>query len=102
VIRVWPIGSSSPKNPRRTYTLRCRPAGGTLPSAGAACARLARLQNPLAPPLPALPCTWVYEGQETASVVGVYGERRVQTQFDRVTACSVARWDRLRFLFPLP
>ena len=101
-IRVWPLGNLSSKNPRRNFTLRCRPAGGTLPHAGAACARLARLQNPFAPPSPALQCTWVYDGQQTASVVGVYGGRRVRTQLDRITACSVARWDRLRFLFPLP
>jgi Tol biopolymer transport system component len=100
-IRVWPEGQRGPKSPRRDYTLRCRPAGGTLPRPGVACMRLARIQNPFAPPPPGQVCAFVYGGDQFATVSGTYGGRAVRTSFSRVTACEIARWNRLAFLFPV-
>ena len=100
-IRIWPEGQRGPKSPRREYTLRCRPTGGTLPRPGAACVRLGRIQNPFAPPPPGEVCAFVYGGDQFATVVGTYGGRAVRTSFSRVTACEIARWDRLSFLFPV-
>ena len=101
-IRVWPQGRSGAKNPQRLYTLRCRPAGGTLPHAASACARLVRVQNPFAPASPVGGCFPVSApGLQMAGVHGVYGGRSVHTGFERYTSCGVQRWDRVAFLFPV-
>ena len=100
LIRVWPRDRASSKNPPREYTLRCRPAGGTLPHPGQACAKLVRVQNPFAPPAPAEPCPLIFAGDESAGVRGVYG-RAVHANFDRLSSCSVERWNRVSFLFPI-
>ena len=86
---------------RREYTLRCRPAGGTLPHAGAACARLVRVQNPFAPTAPLERCVPVYAGVQTAGVLGTYGDRFVHVGFERFSSCGVRRWNRVAFLFPI-
>ena len=101
-ITVLPKGNLGPKYPKRVYELRCRPAGGTLPHAAAACARLQRLQNPFAPIPPAMACALVFAGPESAAVGGVYGGKPVSTGFNRQSSCEVARWNRVRFLFLLP
>jgi Tol biopolymer transport system component len=99
-IRVWPNGFQGPKKPPRLYTLRCRPAGGTLPHAGAACAKLVRVQNPFAPQSPLQRCDPVFAGVQRAGVQGSYGGRSVHATFDRSTSCAIRRWDQLAFLFP--
>jgi Tol biopolymer transport system component len=100
-IRVWPQGRSGARNPMRLYTLRCRPAGGTLPHPGSACAKLVRVQNPFVPVSPAEPCFSVNAGLQMAGVRGLYGGRSVQVGFERYTSCGVRRWDRVAFLFPV-
>jgi hypothetical protein len=100
-IRIWPNGIQGPKKPPRLYTLRCRPAGGTLPHAAAACARLVRVQNPFAPLSPLQRCDQVFAGPQTAGVQGSYGGRSVHVRFDRFTSCGVRRWDELSYLFPI-
>jgi hemolysin type calcium-binding protein/WD40 repeat protein len=99
-IRVWPQGNNGPKSPRRLYTLRCRPARGTLPNAAAACARLVRVQNPFAPSSPAEPCYPVLAGVATAGIHGIYGGRLVHGGFERLSSCGVRHWNRVAFLFP--
>jgi Tol biopolymer transport system component len=101
VIRVWPKGNRTGKTPPRVYTLRCRPAGGTLPRSASACARLIRIQNPFAPVPPATACAQIYGGSQTAGVRGVYGGRIVRATFSRQSSCEIKRWDRIGFLFPL-
>ena len=101
LIRVWPQGNLDPTNRRVEYTLRCRPAGGTLPRARAACARLVRVPNPFAPVSPAEACPQIYAGDAVATVNGVYGGGRVRARFDRLSSCSVRRWNRVAFLFPV-
>jgi Tol biopolymer transport system component len=100
-IRVWPHGNLSSNSPRRLYTLRCRPAGGTLPHPAAACARLVRVQNPFARTSPAEPCFPVYGLVAAAGVRGMYGGLLVHGGFDRFSSCGARRWNRLAFLFPV-
>ncbi|HYZ78579.1 MAG TPA: hypothetical protein VE596_14525 [Gaiellaceae bacterium] len=100
-IRVWPLGRSVRNPPQRRYSLRCRPAGGTLPHAASACAKLVRVQNPFAPASPAGGCVSVNAGLQMAGVRGIYGGRSVHAGFERYSSCGVERWDRVAFLFPV-
>jgi Tol biopolymer transport system component len=100
-IRVWPNGIQGPKKPPRLYRLRCRPAGGTLPHAATACAKLVRVHNPFAPLSPVQRCDPVFAGVQSAGVRGSYDGRSVHVRFDRYTSCGVRRWDQLAFLFPI-
>jgi len=34
-------------------------------------------------------------------VVGLYGGKSVRTTFRRNDGCEIARWNRVRFLFPI-
>jgi Tol biopolymer transport system component len=90
-----------PRSRVRTFTLRCAPAGGTLPHAAAACAKLVKVQNPFAPIPRNVACTMIYGGPQLASVNGVYGGRPVRTSFRRSDGCQIARWNKVRFLFPV-
>jgi Tol biopolymer transport system component len=100
-IRVWPDGVGRGKAVR-IYTLQCRPAAGTLPHPGSACARLQRIQNPFAPIPPVQACLpSAVASQAVAGVRGVYGGRTVRARFGRWSTCEIARWDRVGFLFPL-
>jgi hypothetical protein len=96
-ITVWPQGRSGSA---KVWTLRCAPAGGTLPSAGRACRRLSALTgNPFAPTPPGTMCTQIYGGPEEALVIGSFRGRKVWARFSRVDGCAVDRWNRLSFLF---
>ena len=93
--------SAKPRAGRRTYTLRCRPAAGTLPRRASACSQLLRVQNPFAPVPRDQACTMIYGGPQQAVVIGIYGGKPVRTTFTRTDGCQVARWNRVRFLFPI-
>jgi hypothetical protein len=82
------------------WTLRCAPAGGTLPRAAEACRRLAGLANPFAPVPKDAVCTQIYGGPQTARVTGRFRGRIVWVRFTRRNGCEIARWNRVRFLFP--
>jgi hypothetical protein len=99
-ISVWPKGTTAGER-LRSWTLRCSPLGGTLPQARQACRRLAAARRPFAPvPREAL-CGAIYGGPAVALVRGTYRGRRVWTRFVRDNGCEIARWDRVRFLFPV-
>ena len=100
-ITIFPKGDLGRPSPRREYTLRCHPAGGTLPNADRACSRLLRVQNPFTPASPAQPCALFDIDYVSATVRGVYGGKRVATVFDRLDSCAMQRWDRVAFLFPI-
>ncbi len=100
-ITIFPQGNLGRQSPRRTYTLRCRPDGGTLPQAQRACSRLLRVENPFAPISPAQPCALFNTDFVSATVRGVYGGDRVSAVFDRLDSCAMGRWDRVAFLFPI-
>ncbi len=82
------------------WTLRCAPAGGTLPRAAEACRRLAALANPFAPVPKDAVCTQIYGGPQTARVTGRFRGRFVWVRFTRRNGCEIARWNRVRFLLP--
>jgi hypothetical protein len=83
----------------KTWTLRC-PRGGTLPNPAEACGRLAALEHPFAPTPKSAACTLIYGGPQTAEVRGTYKGQPVQARFSRENGCEIARWNRVRFLFP--
>jgi hypothetical protein len=97
-ITVWPHGQGQPGV--RSYTLRCAPAGGTLPRPGAACSRLARLARPFAPTPKDAVCTQIYGGPQQALVTGRFRGRAIRARFSRGNGCEIARWSRIQFLFP--
>ena len=97
-ITVWPNGQGEPG--RRTYTLRCNPLGGTLPKRAEACAKLARMTKPFAPTPEGMACTEIYGGPQGALVRGRLRGYPVRGTFSRKDGCEIARWNRVRFLFP--
>ncbi|MBA3246367.1 MAG: hypothetical protein H0T61_14515 [Actinobacteria bacterium] len=82
------------------WTLRCDPAGGTLPRAAAACPRLARMKAPFEPIPRNSICTEIYGGPQEAIVAGTYAGRRIWIRLARRNGCEISRFDRLRFLVP--
>lgn len=96
-IAIWTTGQ--PRAKPRIRTLRCNPAGGTLPNAGAACRRLALIRAPLAPIAIGTQCAPVPQiSQRRAQVQGVLGGSGVLAFFNRSSDCEVARWTRHAFL----
>ena len=85
--------------PTKLWTLRC-PTGGTLPDAASACTRLEGINDPFAPPPKGVACTEIYGGAEVADVHGTFRDEPVHTRFTRSDGCEIARWNRVRFLFP--
>jgi hypothetical protein len=99
-IAVWAKGRDAGLAPKR-WTLRCEPAGGTLPSAARACARLFANAAAIRPVPPETVCTQIYGGPQEALVSGTLRGRRVWVRFNRRNGCEIARWNRLAPLFPL-
>ena len=98
-ITFWPNGRG--RGSTQTWTLRCDPAGGTHPNPEDACARLAAIENPFAPPPGDEICTEQYGGPEEALVEGTYRGRGVSYGLSRTNGCQIARYDRYRFLIPV-
>ena len=99
-ITVWPDGRG--QSGEKTYTLRCAPLGGTLPKKAEACARLAKMTQPFAPVSRDIACTDVYGGPQQALVTGRLRGYSVRAGFSRTNGCEIARWNRVRFMFPIP
>lgn len=97
-ITVWPNGEGH--TPKRTYTLRCAPPGGTLPHRAKACTALAALKAPFAPTPKDIACTQIYGGPQEALVTGRFRGHFVRAHFSRRNGCEIARWTRVSFLFP--
>jgi hypothetical protein len=97
-ITAWPNGQGH--TPKRTYTLTCAPAGGTLPHPLAACRKLNALKAPFAPTRKDLVCTQIYGGPEEALVTGRFRGALVHARFNRKDGCEIGRWARVAFLFP--
>jgi hypothetical protein len=94
-VTVWPEGTAGASH---RWTLRCAPAGGTLPNAAAACRRLAALAAPFAPTPKGMACTMIYGGPQAARVTGTFRGRRIWATFHRRDGCELARWNRIAFL----
>jgi hypothetical protein len=100
-ITVWPAGQGQPG--KRVYTLQCgNPVGGTLPKRAAACTKLMRVERPFAPTPSGVACTQIYGGPQEALVTGRFRGKPVRARFTRNDGCEIARWSRVRFLFPGP
>jgi hypothetical protein len=97
-ITVWPNGEG--ESPKRVYTLRCAPVAGTLPHRVTACGRLADLKAPFASVPKGIACTQIYGGPQKALVTGRFRGHAVRAYFNRKNGCEIARWNRVRFLFP--
>ena len=97
-ITAWPEGPGGEGT--LTWRLRCGPAGGTLPRPAAACRALAALERPFAPVPKDVGCTQIYGGPQVARVTGTFRGRRTWATFKRSDGCEIARWNRVRFLFP--
>lgn len=95
-ITVQPQGRGGPT---RTWTLRCDPPGGSLPSAAAACERLSA--EALRPIPPDTICTQIYGGPQTARVRGRLEGRPIDARFGRSNGCEIHSWNRVKFLFPV-
>lgn len=97
-ITVWPRGTQESS---KTWTLRCAPVGGTLPRPARACRTLLSLSAPFRPLPKDAVCTEIYGGPAVALVTGTFRGRKVWTRFTRTDGCRIARWARLRVLFPI-
>jgi hypothetical protein len=98
-IVAWPDGPEA--GGARVWFLRCGPVGGTLPRRSEACRRLAAVKRPFAPVPKEMACTAIYGGPQVARVAGTFRGRRVFATFRRTDGCEIARWNRVRFLFPI-
>lgn len=86
-------------SPTKLWTLTC-PSGGTLPNPASACRKLAAADRPFAPLAKGVACTQVYGGPQVAEVHGTFLDKPVNTRFSRTDGCEIARWNKVRFLFP--
>ncbi|NGO15238.1 hypothetical protein G5C60_48565 [Streptomyces sp. HC44] len=87
-----------------TYELRCHPAGGSHPDAGAACEQLDKRtswgEDLFAPARPGGMCTMQYGGPATARVTGTWAGRPVDATYERRDGCEIARWNAMVPVLP--
>lgn len=95
-ISYFPEGRS--EGDRTLWTLRCTPAGGTLPRPGAACQKLGRMKNPFAPLPKDLQCTDIYGGPEQVVIAGTHKGQKVWVLLAARNGCEIARFRKLAFL----
>ena len=93
---LWAQGHGKGEPTR--WTLRCNPAGGTLPRPAAACRRLAAMTAPFAPLRDDLVCTDLYGGPQQAVIAGRHQGRRIWVLLSARNGCEIARWNQLAFL----
>ena len=74
-ISFWPEGRGTDEP--KTFTLRCGPAGGTVPRAAAVCTKLDALARPFSRPSKSLVCTDQYGGPQQAQISGRHKGDRV-------------------------
>ena len=106
-VTVWPNGKTGKG---QSYGLPCGRGGGEFgsgsgtrlfPNARVACRKLSRLPIEAFAPLPRnVACTEIYGGPEVASVFGFAAGKEFEATFARTNGCEIARWNRVRFLFP--
>lgn len=106
-VTVWPQGKTGKA---RRYGLPCGGGGGEfgsgsgtrlLPHSRVACRRLVLLPiSAFAPVARDVACTEVYGGPQVAVVSGRIAGKDFRATFTRTDGCEIARWNRVRFLFP--
>ena len=82
------------------WTLRCNPAGGTVPRAAAVCRQLYALTKPFAPRRKNLVCTDQYGGPQQAVIAGTNKGGRIWALIGLRNGCDISRAKRLAFLVP--
>jgi hypothetical protein len=93
-VTYWPNGMGAAG--KRTWTVACAPARGTLARPAAACRRLKAGGVKLFAPTPKnVACTQIYGGPQVARVVGTVKGQRVSASFSRRDGCEISRWARL-------
>ena len=93
-VTYWPSGPSSAV--KKTWRLRCNPAGGTLARPAVACRRLAAGGVKLFAGVPKnVVCAQIYGGPQTARVVGTLDGKRIAATFSRSDGCEITRWSRV-------
>jgi subtilisin inhibitor-like len=97
-ISFWPQGRGT-EAPER-WTLRCDPAGGTLPRAAAVCRQLYAMTKPFARRAKNLVCTDQYGGPQQAVIAGTLRGDRVWVLIGMRNGCEISRAKRLAFLVP--
>ena len=97
------IVSNDGKGKTETWQLTCDPAGGTHPTAAAACAALEAKGKTAFPPVPKdMMCTQQYGGPQTAKITGTWKGEPVNASFSRTNGCEIGRWSALKGLLPEP
>jgi hypothetical protein len=99
-IAVWPQGTGAGK-PVRRLSLTCNPAGGTHPAPRRACRRLFANLGAIRPVRQQAACAQRAGGPQKAFIRGSVNGRRIRAAFKRTNGCEIARWNRLRVLFPV-
>ena len=97
-ISYWPDGRGS--EPPERWTLRCNPAGGTVPRAAAVCRQLYAMTKPFARRAKNLVCTDQYGGPQQAVIAGTLRGSRVWVLIGLRNGCEISRAKRLAFLVP--
>jgi len=97
-ISYWPQGRGS-EAPER-WTLRCDPAGGTMPRAAAVCRQLNAMTKPFVRRAKNLVCTDQYGGPQQAVIAGTLRGDRVWVLIGMRNGCEISRAKRLAFLVP--
>lgn len=97
-ISFWPQGRGT-EAPER-WTLRCDPAGGTMPRAAAVCRQLYAMTKPFVRRAKNLVCTDQYGGPQQAVIAGTLRGDRVWVLIGMRNGCEISRAKRLAFLVP--
>lgn len=81
---------------KTTWTLRCDPAAGTLPSRASVCRRLLAAGGAavLRRPPSDRACAEIWGGPQKAVVKGTIAGRRVYAVLTRTDGCEIERWNR--------
>lgn len=94
VVSYW----QSPQSELQKWTLKCNPAGGTMPNAKTVCKKLLKVSKPFTPTDVGKVCAQIYESKEAASVRGTWKGKKVTAKFSKNNGCEINRWKALEFL----
>ncbi len=97
-ISYWPEGRGTGEP--KTWTLRCDPAGGTVPRVATICRQLDGLVKPFRRPSKNLVCSDQYGGPQQALITGTHKGNRIWTVIGMRNGCEISRAKRLAFLVP--
>ena len=97
-IAFYPKGMSEPEVVH--YSLRCGPAGGTVPDPKLACQALLGLAHPFKPTPPGTFCTGLAMGPEEATVKGRVRGASVWAHLSVQGGCEINRWRRVAVIVP--